>query len=409
MWQSVTNALNLAMRVYDDNIAEQVFSKNVLWTNVMKNVGTNRGTTNKYLKVHPYRNIGHAAGSESVTLPTAGQQGYEEAVIPMKLNFHQISITDVALQAGKNSKEYLVDLLQSEYDGAKNDMQRQISRQGYGDGSGVICQIDGIAAQPTFDLKNPMVGKNPTDYLEAGAMGIGTPVMVDSSKTTATSEVYTFVTAATDGNTLTLNTGAGIADGDYVFLAHYNGTVTPTASNRSAEMMGLKGLIDDSTNVDAFEGITRSTHIWWKSYVNSAAANRSLTEDIMFTTMLEAKKKGDPKIILTSFDLYSAYGQLLSADRRYTESMTLNGGFTGVNFNGLTLLADYDAPYTEMYFIDPSVLSVEELKPMSFIDEDGAILSRSNTTPAYLATLRYYANLASSAPNKCACARNLVK
>jgi len=407
MGQSIANSLELGMKVYESTIADQVFSKNVLFSNILKNVATKKGTTNKYLKIHNSRNIGSAAGGESITLPTAGQQGYTEATIPMKLNFHSISITDFALQAGKNSKEFLVDLLQTEYDGAKADMQRQLSRQGYGDGSGVIAMINGIASQPTFDLDNPMVGKNPTDYLEAGALGVGTPVMVDSSKTAATSEVYTRVTAITDGDTLTLATGTGIADNDYVFLAHYNGG-TSTVSNRSAEIMGLKGLIDDSTNVDAFEGVTRSTSIWWKSYVNSAAANRSLTEEIMFTSMLEAKKKGDPKIILTSFDLYSAYGRLLSADRRYTDTMELKGGFTGVKFNDMTLVADYDCPYTEMYFIDTTTLSVEELSPMSFLQEDGAILSRSATTPAYTATLRYYANLASSACNKNAAARNLV-
>lgn len=408
MGQSIANSLDLGMRVYNGSIAEQVFEKNVLFNNLIKNVAKSRGTTNKYLKVHSSRNIASAAGGEALTLPTAGQQGYDEAVIPMKLNFHQIAITDYALQAGKNSKEFLVDLLQSEYDGAKADMQRQLSRQGYGDGTGVICQIDGIGSQPTFNLKNTMVGKNPTDYLEAGALGIGTPVMLDSTVATATSEVYTRVTVIPDGDTLTLATGAGIADGDYLFLAHYNGG-TSTVSNRNAEIMGLKGLIDDGTYVDIFEGITRSSNIWWKSYVNSAVANRSLTEDLMFSTFLEAKKKGEPKYILTSFDLFHAYGSMLAADRRFATEMTLNGGFTGVNFNGIALVADYDCPSTEMYFIDPKVISVEELAPMSFLNEDGAILSRSATTPAFNATLRYYANLASSAPNKCAVLRNIVQ
>lgn len=232
--------------------------------------------------------------------------------------------------------------------------------------------------------------------------------MVDSSVSSATSEVYTRVTAITDGDTLTLATGAGIADADYVFLAHYNGG-TSSVSNRNAEIMGLKGLIDDGTYVDAFESITRSTSIWWKSYVNSAVSNRTLTEDLMFTTFLEAKKKGDPKYILTSFDLFQAYGTLLAADRRYGTEMTLNGGFTGVGFNGIALLPDYDCPNTEMYFIDPKVISVEELAPMSFMNEDGAILSRSASTPAFNATLRYYANLANSAPNKCAVLRNVIK
>jgi hypothetical protein len=38
----------------------------------------------------------------------------------------------VSLQASKNSKEFLVNVLESEYNGAKEDMQRQLSRQGYG-------------------------------------------------------------------------------------------------------------------------------------------------------------------------------------------------------------------------------------------------------------------------------------
>lgn len=128
----------------------------------------------------------------------------------------------------------------------------------------------------------------------------------------------------------------------------------------------------------------------------------------MFDTLLEAKKKGTPKYILTSFDLYSAYGRLLSADRRYTNTMTLNGGFTGVSFNDQALVADYDCPYTEMFFIDPSTLSKEEMAPMSFLNADGNILFRSATTPSYQATLKYYANLANSAPNKSSVARNLV-
>ena len=126
--------------MYEGTIAEQVFSKNVLFSNILKNVASKKGTTSKYLKVHSTRNIASAAGGETIVLPTAGQQGYVEAVIPMKQNFHQVSITDYALQAGKNSKEFLVDLLQSEYDGAKNDMQRQLSRQGYGDKIKLVFQ-----------------------------------------------------------------------------------------------------------------------------------------------------------------------------------------------------------------------------------------------------------------------------
>lgn len=324
----------------------------------------------------------------------------------MKYQFHTISLTDVALQASKRSKEFLVNALDSEYNGAKNDMQRQLSRQGYGIGTGAICRVNDASPDTTLTFDTPMVGKYPTDYFE-----IGNGIMFSSDIDAATSAAYTTIaTAGITGNyTMTVSSATGVADNDYVFLAHNNGTTTPTVSNLNAEVMGLKGLIDDNSNITTLQGLSRDTYIWWKSYVDDSSTQRSLTEALMHSSFLEAKKKGTPKYALTHFDVYSAYGQLLSPDRRYTDKMVLNGGFTGLSFNEIPLVPDYDAPYDEIYFIDPSVLSVEDLAPISFLNEDGSILDRSSTTPAWNATLRYYANLAISAPNKCSSLRDVIK
>jgi len=380
--------------------------------NILSNVAHNQGSTTKYFSVHNGRNIGAAAGSETVVLPTAGAQQYTAATIAMKYQFHQIAVTDVAMQASKRSKEFLVNVLESEYNGAKEDMQRQLSRQGYGLGNGVIARVASGGTTANIVLNRPTVGKNPTDYFEYNATAAnGGPILSASDAAGTTSQAFTTVTAIVSNTGLTANDGSGMVDDDYVFLAHGNGTVSPTVGNNgSVEMMGLKGLIDDASYVDALEGITRSTSIWWKSYVSdNSATNRSLTEDLLQTTFLESKKKGNPKYALTSFDVFSAYGQLLANDRRYTTDMTIGGGFTGVKFNDIALVADYDHPYTEVNFIDPSAISVEDLAPMSFLNEDGSILDRSATTPTWNATLRYYANLATSAPNKSSSLRDVVR
>ena len=406
MSASTSTLGNAAMRVYDKVVHDQIFTKNVLWNNVLKNVAHTQGATTKYLTVHYGRNIGSAAGSETVTLPTAGNQTYVQASIGMKYNFHTVSLTDVALQASQRSKEYLVNALESEYNGAKEDMQRQLSRQGYGIGTGVVCRVNDAAPDVTLTFDTPFAGKYPANYFE-----IGGAVMFSSAIDSASSAAYTCITSTgiTGNYTMTVENATGIADDDYVFLAHYNGTTSPTVSNINAEVMGLQGLIDDSTNIDALQGITRSTSIWWKSYVDDSLTQRSLTDALLQSTFLEAKKKGDPKYGLTHFDVYSAYGQLLSPDRRYTDKMMLNGGFTGISFNDIPIVADYDAPYDELYFVDPSVLSVEDLAPISFLNEDGSILDRSSTTPSWNATLRYYANLATKAPNKCSVLRDVIK
>ena len=404
MAQSVTNLAGAAMRVYDKVVHEQIFTKNVLWNNILRNVAHTQGSTSKYMSVHRGRNVGSAAGSESFTLPTAGNQQYTQATITMKYNFHQISLTDVALQASKRSKEFLVNALESEYNGAKNDMQRQLSRQGYGVGTGVICRVNDGAVDTTLTFDTPMVGKYPADYFD-----IDNAIMFDSTAGSATSAAYTTVTAITGNYDMTVTSASGVADDDYVYLAHANGTTSPTVSNINAEVLGLKALIDDSSNLVTLHNISRSTYIWWKSYVSSNATQRSLTEDLMHTTYLESRKKGNPSYGLTHFDVYSAFGQILSPDRRYTSKMQLNGGFTGLEFNGLPIVPDYDCPYDELYFVDKSTLSVEDLAPISFLNEDGSILDRSATTPAWTATLRYYAQLANSAPNKSSALRDVIK
>lgn len=321
-------------------------------------------------------NVGSAAGTETLTLPTAWNQKYMQAEIPMKYNFHTISLTDVVLQHSKKSKEFLVDALQSEYDGAKEDMKRQISRQLYGIGTGELFRLNGNPAASATELTvdTPMVGSDCTDYIEIGntlrfgatAANIGTVATITSATT--------FTIAA---NSLDL------ADNDIVYLAQ-----SATQSNKDNEMMGLKGLIDDGTNVATLQGIARATYPFWKSYVNTATSARPVSDALLHKSFLEAKKKGEPSFGLTSFDVFSSYGQTLTPDRRYTDKMSLNGGFTGLMFNTLLIVPDYDCPFDELYFIDKKTLSVEDLGDVSFLNEDGSILDRSATTPAWNATLR---------------------
>lgn len=333
-------------------------------------------------------NHGSAAGTETLTLPTAGNQKYMQAEIPMKYNFHTISLTDVVLQHSKKSKEFLVDALQSEYDGAKEDMRRQISRQLYWIWTGELFKLNGNPAASATDLTvdSPMVGRDCTDYIEIG----------NTLRFGATATNVAAVTAITSATTFTIEANSlDLADNDIVYLAQ-----SATQSNKDNEMMGLKGLIDDGTNVATLQGIARATYPWWKSYVNTASATRPVSDALLHRSFLEAKKKGDPSFGLTSFDVFSSYGQSLTPDRRYTDKMQLNGGFTGLMFNTLLIVPDYDCPFDELYFIDKKTLSVEDLGEISFLNEDGNILDRSATTPAWNATLRYYGNLAISAPNK---------
>ena len=337
--------------------------------------------------------------AETDTLPTAGQQQYEQLSVAMKFVFQQISLTDVALTASKKSKEFLVDVLESEYQGAKKDLIQQIQRMWWGIGTGELFKVNGDpAAGTTVNTDTPMVGKNPMDYIEEGG----------TLRFGATASTIGTVSTITDTDTFELTASvAAIADNDAVYHA-----VSATQSAKDNEMMGLKGIIDDGAFVSTLQTVDRTAtgKFWWQAYVNDATASRSLTDTLLHTTFLEAKRKGDPKYALTSFDVYKSYGLLLTPDRRYTNADSpLKGGFVGLEFNDIPIVADYHAPFDEVYFIDPTAMTIEDLGDITFLNEDGSILDRSATTPAWNATIKYYANLAAKAPNKCSSLRDVTQ
>lgn len=388
MGQTVSNLAGAAMLIYDKEVHEQVFTKNVLQQNIRKNVAKKGIGTTKYITMHYGRNVGFAAMGETDTLPTAGYQRYLQGTVSTKYLFQTMQLSDVALTASRNSKEFLVDALESEYQGCKNDMARQITRQMYSFGTGEICKVNGDPSTgTTVNLDNPMIGKNPTDYLEIGSyLRFG-----------ATATTVGTVSSITDGDTFELTTAvSAIADNDAVYIA-----VSTSQSNKDNEMMGLKGIVDDGTNLGTFQGQSRSSYIWLQAYTNDSTSQRSLTDTLMHTTIMEAMKKGDPRYALTSYDVYKSYGLLLTPDRRYTNTDNpLKGGFTGLMFNNIPVIPDFDCPYDEIFFLDPSSLSTEELDEMKFLQEDGAILDRSSTSPVWQATLKYYGTFACSAPNQ---------
>ncbi|HNV61466.1 MAG TPA: hypothetical protein PKN54_00840 [Candidatus Cloacimonas acidaminovorans] len=80
-----------------------------------------------------------------------------------------------------------------------------------------------------------MVGRDCTDYIEIG----------NTLRFGATATNVAAVTAITSATTFTIAANSlDLADNDIVYIAQ-----SATQSNKDNEMMGLKGLIDDGTNV----------------------------------------------------------------------------------------------------------------------------------------------------------------
>lgn len=389
---TLTTIAGALKNVYEPRVAKQTFEKVLIYNTVRKNMGVKSADGKRvYITLHNDRNSGAGLSiSENEALPTAGYQQFAQAYADQKYTFSQIELTDQVIEGTKSNKAALVNALDSEYQGAKDDMKRQICRQWYGLGTGEVCKVNGNldASATTITVDTPMTGPNATHFLVAGHYiyaGTATDYLHIASVDSATQ-------FTADANSLNL------ADNEALYLA-----ASGTVNCKDKEMMGLKGLVDDASYLDTLQNIARSSYAWWKSYVSDNSDTlRDLDEDDMLDCLFEAEKYGEVKMIVTTFGVLRKYYAILAADKRYPNTVELTGGFSGISFQATTrklaIVPDHDSPKNEMYFLDTDHISVEEMTPMSFMDADGAVLARSATKAAYQATLRYYANMATDKP-----------
>lgn len=334
------------------------------------------------LPLHVSRNEGIGARPEGGKLPTAGSQGYVDAIVPMKYLYGVINITGQSIKATITDKGAFIRAVDSEMRGVTRDLKADINRQLFGDGSGKLAAATAnttSSATVTVDtVKNLRVGMH-IDIIA------GTTASVTDAVITAVDKA---------NNTITHNKAAVIPASSFVYR---HGT-------KDIEIMGLKGIISDvDPYTNGLQNIKVADNAWWKAIVlNNGGTNRALSLPLMRTVIdeVEIAGAGETSAIYTSHGVRRAYEALLQAERQYVNTMKLDGGIETLAFDKLPIIAEKDCDANRMYFVDEDMLTVLNLGDGNFewMQEDGAILHRGEGD-AYGATLFRYCELATRARN----------
>ena len=122
--------------------------------------------------------------------------------------------------------------------------------------------------------------------------------------------------------------------------------------------------------------------------------------DKMFDKVEEnAGKDYGPDLILTTRAIRREYKELLDTDRRHVNTMTLDGGWKALEFNGIPLTVDDDAIDGEMYFLTTKDIQIYRMSDYDWMSKDGAVLARISGVDAYEAVLFRYAEMGLSRRN----------
>jgi hypothetical protein len=354
--------------------------------------------------LHTARNASAGVGrAEGGTLPTAGNQGYDTAIIPSKSIYGRIQVSGQVIRAARDNAGAFVTAVESEIRGLTKDMQKSVNRQLLGDGT------DALAFATDTDSTTPA----PFDDNQGNAF-----VHLPASGTVVV-DIHDASTYARNGDSITVTLGAkgastysvGWTGGSYSNAG--DGDIMVLEDTWGYQLMGIDGIIGtgDPVPVPALSaktglhGLDVATYPWWKSQVfTNSGTKRDLTTALMQEPLSAIAvnsdfSEQDVAFMLCNYNIRDKYVSLLAADKRFPNAMTLDGGFKAVEFNGLPLVPDPQCKRGTIFYIVPEVLKIYRMSDFDWLDKDGSVLSRVSNADAYEATMFMYGDLGCTARN----------
>tara|TARA_R110000765_G_scaffold48052_1_gene98547 strand:- start:2614 stop:3957 length:1344 start_codon:yes stop_codon:yes gene_type:complete len=381
---------------YQPAIREQLNNSIMLLNQVETNTADVEGTE-AVISLHTGRNTGVGARAESGTLPTAGQQAYSTARIPVKFNYGRIQITGPVIEGMKSDRGSFTRAIDSESKGIVADLKRDVNRQLYTPNSGIIGTIvaDSGGHVVTFateaEVRRMEVGQS-FDFYDGDYATDDTGEVVASRDISGKSVTFTGL-------------HADVSAGDWVVRSG----VVPVAITSKAteetnyEIHGLEDIVTNGTGTAGssaglaspwLHGINgTATTVWASSQTDSVGVpTDSAFEQICDEVNLESGEDIDLGIV--SHKGARAYANTLKTQKRFTNSVELKGGFSAITFQTgrgeVALWAERDCLDDVAFLVNTAHLTHWVMSDWSFMDRDGSVLSRVANGDSYEATLYKY-------------------
>jgi hypothetical protein len=342
------------------------------------------------------RNTGVFNRKENEQLGAAGKQGYAEVHVPLYYAYARVRFTGQVMELADGNPRAFANMMDEEMDGVKNDRLDDDARQVYGDGTGLLATItdDDSPGDNTLTVDT-------VQYLEEGeridilTIADGTVKATNRLITSIVGLVITY-----DGADVDPTTADGLyRQGNYI-------------SQDQREITGF-GRIISATSI--LHGVNPSTTKRWAATVNANGGTpRPLSEGLMIKTMDDVRTAGGgrPSVVFGGLGVRRAYFNLLSQQRRITDTKKFAGGFEGLVFNygkEVPMVEDPKCGPQKMLFVSEDKVKVYRNKPYHWADADGNILKWVTDYDAWEALLKQYWELGTSQRNAHAALTDLIE
>lgn len=341
------------------------------------------------IPIEARRNNSVGFRSENETLPAPGSGQYTYITDQLRYDYALFNITGPLMQAATAGQGAFATAFQTGMESTTLAAKLDLNRAAFGDSSGKLCAITvgGVTGdtQLTVDSTINFRGGEVVDVVTSAGVVVSAALTI------------TAVNRATKVLSTDHTLGATVATTCFPVKASSDSTISVPNNSQNKEINGLGNIVLDSGTL---HGLSPTAYTFWKS--GNTAVGGPLSDSVLqaardgiaFESGLDLEA-GVDFAMLTTRGVRSRYAQTLTSLKRFADAqlMTMNGGFTALQFEGNPIFTDDQCPIGVLWGLSINRLMWIQGADWSWMEQDGQVLKWEPRRDRYIAVLYSYLNL----------------
>jgi hypothetical protein len=385
---NMTSAVGALKRVYDKGVEGQQNLKHRAIDEIAKALQKyNPGGEGFFGSINDYGNESVGAINETESFRTIDSENYAQWKVQPKVLVAPVEFSGLVSKAADSDDEAFVDVVVDEIEKARERLLKDENRQFYGLGTGLLAKPAGTVASDVTSFS-----VDSAQYLRANMVidiFAGATKTVDSKRILDVDKV---------SNVVYFSTSIGAALATSAQLVKEN--IRDSAASDGKEMMGLRGITDDATDLTTFQNIDSSANrVWRGRRIDASSAN--LTSDMLQRLLDDVGILGgeEPDTLIMHKKQRRKYLDIVLPQKRYADGK-MDAGFKKLEFNGIELWLDDDCQDDTVYGIKKSMIRKFEVAPLEMGSHDGSDkFLRTSNKDVFQTYWRHYCNYGTAKRN----------
>ena len=399
MAQSLVNFDAALKNLYGPGLKNALNNSNAVLTEVVhdtENVSGRKCIWN----VHSGRSASTGARAEGAALPVADRERYIAPEATLAYLYHTIKVTGQALNLTQNNAGAFGKALDQEMKGAEKNIKIDLARQMFNSAvtingvlvNGALAVVESVSSgvitvQSLADVAvDSDVSLDPASFRYFFVGQTLDAVTPSTGVLTATNMTVLSVSSA--NGTVTVDQTTSIVNEDVLFR---HGNFKATSGQN--EIQGLPFLV----GTQDYAAVTAATNPVWNGLA-VGSSSVGISEDLLESSIEAVQVDGDgstPTLALGQFKQGRKLAGIIQQQKRYQPpSVTLQGGWKGIEVAGLNFVFDRFAPERQIVVLSPEELAWFVGLDWSWNDDAGYTLGKAlDGTDAIEANYRAYVQL----------------